>query len=476
MKFISLPFFVFFVVVYGLYLLCNHRRQNRLLLVASYVFYGSWDWRFLVLIFASTVFNYFCGWKIDASANAKEKRAFLWLCVLANLTVLFFFKYYHFFIDGLSDLSSLAGITLPMRFLEVVLPVGLSYYTFQAMSYSMDIYLRGLKPVRNFFDFSLFVSFFPNLLSGPIETARHFLPQILSPRIVTLEKFYEGCYLIFWGIFQKAFVADNLLKIITPFFNSAAPYNGTQVLFSLYAVAIQVFCDFSGYTDIARGLGKCMGFDLKLNFRLPYFVTNIADFWKRWHMSFYGWLKDYVYMPLVFRAKEKTEFVIYRSMFIIMVLAGLWHGSSVRFLLWGIYNGLLVVGYRLLQPALRKIPLPRKPLLRDVWFVIRVILFFHLVCFGIILFKTKSVAQALQMLQALFLNFSFDLSSAMMLYKVAFFCLPLLAIQLLQFSKDDLLAVLKINPWLRGLIYFYLFHLMMVFAFTGGNQFIYFQF
>jgi len=241
MLFNSLQFAVFILIVYSLYLKLGHRWQNRMLLVASYVFYGAWDWRFLSLMFLSTVVDYFCGLKIYESPDPKKKKLFLFLSVFVNLSVLGIFKYLNFFASNLQHLLGIFGFTVEPMFLNIILPLGISFYTFQTMSYTIDIHRKEMKPTRSFYDFALFVAFFPQLVAGPIERAKRLLPQILLPRQVTLDKFYEGCYLIFWGLFMKIFIADNLAKIVDPVYSAASPYNGIDVLLASYAFTFQIF-------------------------------------------------------------------------------------------------------------------------------------------------------------------------------------------------------------------------------------------
>ena len=303
MLFTSLQFAVFFIIVYGVYTLLKHRQQNIMLLVASYIFYGAWDWRFLFLIFISTVFDYFFGAAIYRSNSNKQKKIFVFCSIFTNLSILVFFKYLNFFILNLQFLLrrfNLPNVIFP---LHIILPLGLSFYIFQKMSYTIDIYRGEMKPVRKFSDFALFVSFFPQLLAGPIERAKHLIPQIIFPRKLTMDKFQKGCYLISWGIFQKLFVADNLSKVVDSVFSNPGPYNGLEVLLASYAFTFQIFCDFAGYSNIARGLGKLMGFDIINNFDLPFFVTNVQDFWKKWHISLSTWIKGYVYFPLFYHMR-----------------------------------------------------------------------------------------------------------------------------------------------------------------------------
>ena len=297
MLFNSLEFLVFFALVYGLYRVLGHRGQNRMLLLASYVFYGAWDWRFLSLILISTLVDYQAGLKIASSDQRGQKRFWLFCSVATNLSLLGFFKYFNFFAENLAGLFGLFGIQLDPVTLRIVLPVGISFYTFQTMSYTIDIYRGKLAPTRSLPDFALFVAFFPQLVAGPVERARNLLPQILAPRTVTREGFFQGCFLIGWGLFEKVFIADNLARIVDPVFATDGSWGGATILLACYAFAFQIFCDFDGYSNIARGIGKCLGFEIMINFNLPYFAVNPSDFWKRWHISLSSWLRDYLDIP-----------------------------------------------------------------------------------------------------------------------------------------------------------------------------------
>ncbi len=281
MLFNSFEFFIFFIVVYLLYLRLKLKAQNIFLLLASYLFYAAWDWRFLSLLWISTLVDFFCGRVIAVTAEHKKRREVLFFSIFMNLSILGFFKYFNFFIGSFYALIRQFGFSPHPLALNIILPVGISFYTFQTMSYTIDVYYGKIKPAKSLLNFALFVAFFPQLVAGPIERAKNLLPQIESARTVTLEKFYEGCFLIFWGLFLKVFVADNLSRLVDPVFSGSPPYDGAVVLGALYAFAFQIFCDFSGYSNIARGLAKCMGFEIMVNFNLPYFATNPSDFWKR---------------------------------------------------------------------------------------------------------------------------------------------------------------------------------------------------
>jgi len=479
MLFNSLQFLLFFIVIYGLYVRLGHRGQNRLLLLASYVFYGSWNWKFLSLIFISTVLDYFCGIKIYESRDVRQRKKYLFLSILGNLSILGFFKYFNFFASNLQGLLGFFGFSIQPHYLNIILPIGISFYTFQTMSYTIDIYRKGMEPTRKFLDFALFVSFFPQLVAGPIERAKRLLPQILSERILTYEKFSEGCYLIFLGLFQKIFVADNLAKIVDPVFTGQGSYNGIAVLLALYAFAFQIYCDFAGYTNIARGLGKMMGFEIMLNFNLPYFSTNPREFWKRWHISLSSWFRDYVYIPL--GGNRAGAIATFRNITITMLLAGLWHGATWNFVLWGGYQCVLLISYNLLMPWLNQMNNPRGFWMGKIWFLGKVIFFFHLVCLGWLIFRAQSLGQILDMMKALIFNFQFTADFGLfegLKIVVSFFWFVcfLIVIDLVDFVKNQSLGIFKLHWVYRGLVYFSFFFLITTFSVGGAKEFIYFQF
>ena len=476
MLFNTLQFAIFFIIVYSVYLALSHKWQNRVLLIASYIFYGAWDWRFLSLIWISTVLDYFCGIIIHESDDTKKRKLFLLFSVFGNLFILGFFKYFNFFAANLQELLRIFGFTIHPRFLHIILPIGISFYTFQTMSYTLDIYYKKMKPTRKFFDFALFVAFFPQLVAGPIERAKHLLPQILAPRRLTFEKFYEGCFLIFWGLFQKVFVADNMARIVDPVFASEPPYNGVKVLLALYAFAFQIFCDFAGYSNIARGLGKCMGFDIMVNFNVPYIATNPRKFWQRWHISLSTWLRDYLYIPL--GGNRRGALITYRNLAITMLLGGLWHGAAWTFIIWGGYQGILLIVHRLLKPWLAKIPTPRNYVINRIWQIIKIGFFFQLICLGWLIFRAGSIEQIIGMLRAILFNFNVvpNIGLGMGFAKLGFFSFVLMLVFMFQFLKNDILAVYKSNIVVKGALYVICFYLLVAYGVTGGKEFIYFQF
>ncbi len=473
MLFNTLQFWVFFLLVYILYLYLPHRWQNRWLLLASYFFYGAWDWRFLSLLLTSTLVDYFCGWKIYHVRKHPLKKRFLLLSLFVNLSILGFFKYFHFFMESVQNLLRIIGLPASPFTLKIILPIGISFYTFQTLSYTLDIYYGKLKPIRNFLDFALFVAFFPQLVAGPIERAHHLIPQITSPRKVTPKMVNEGAFLILWGLFKKVVVADNLAKIVDTVFGNSSLFTGGEVLMSLYAFAMQVYCDFSGYSDIARGLGRCMGFDIMLNFNLPYFSTSLRELWRRWHISLSTWLRDYLYIPLGGNRRGKGRTCL--NLIITMVLGGLWHGAAWNFVLWGFYHGILLAIHRLLYLSRRKLNLG-KWLGEKPYFLIRVLFTFHLVCLGYLMFRANSLSQIGILLKSLFFHFTLTPLSVEWGMKILFFSGTVWIIQIIQFWKKDIFAHLKLKPLPQVFLYVYLTLWVIIFGVTGGQEFIYFQF
>ncbi|MFA5087962.1 MAG: MBOAT family O-acyltransferase [Candidatus Omnitrophota bacterium] len=476
MLFNSLQFAVFFVVVYSLYLVLDHRWQNRMLLAASYVFYAAWDWRFLSLIVISTLLDYFCGIEIHRSPAAGRRRLYLFFSVFGNLGILGFFKYFNFFSSSLQILLKHFGLSADPRLLHIVLPVGISFYTFQTMSYTIDVYKREIEPTKRFFDFALFVAFFPQLVAGPIERAKHLLPQVLNKRVLSLEKFYEGGYLIYWGLFQKIFVADNLARIVDPVFAAGPPYSGLPVVIALYAFAFQIYCDFAGYSNIARGLGRCLGFDIMVNFNLPYFAVNPRDFWQRWHISLSTWLRDYLYIPL--GGNRRGVFRTQGNLILTMLLGGLWHGAAWTFILWGAYQGILLIAHRWGELFFKRWHCPPGPVISKIYFAGKVFVFFHLMCLGWLIFRARSAGQIGEMLRAVIFNFDLRSLGANLggLFSFIFFVWLLILVQWWQFWKKDLMVVYRANILVKAVFYVLTFYLMSLWGVAGAKQFIYFQF
>lgn len=476
MLFNNWEFGIFFIIVYVLYRVLPHRGQNMLLLVASYYFYGSWDWRFLSLIFISTVIDYFCGLQLQKAENANHRKMFLFISMAANLGILGFFKYFNFFTENFANLVQSFGMQANFTSLSIILPVGISFYTFQTMSYTIDIYRGKMEPTKNFLDFALFVSFFPQLVAGPIERAKNLLPQVTNPRTFNMDQFYEGTFLIFWGLFKKVFIADNLAVIVDNIFSTTDAQNGAFVILGVLAFAYQIYCDFSGYSDIARGLSKVMGFELMVNFNLPYFAVNPSDFWRRWHISLSTWLKDYLYISL--GGNRNSNYQTYRNLMLTMLLGGLWHGAGWTFILWGFYQGLILVIHRFSQPILKSIYVAKTGLEKSISLWTRIVVMFFFANIGWLIFRAQSIEQIWNMTLSVLFNTSLEPFSGIkrMAAQILFYAGPLMVIQFLQFKKDDLLMLYHTRISIKSVVYFALIILFLISGVQGGKSFIYFQF
>ena len=495
MVFNSLTFAVFFVIFYAFYLMTMRRvrLQNALLLVASYVFYGWWDWRFLSLLIISTVVDYTVGRVIDrrrpADAQGNEpffyapgtRRAVFTISVAANLGMLGVFKYFDFFATSTATMLRAIGLPIEPTLLHVALPIGISFYTFQTLSYTIDVYRGELRATRHILDFAPFVAFFPHLVAGPILRASNLLPQIARPRQVTLERFYEGSFLIFTGLFKKVFVADNLAAIVERVFAEPQTQSSGAIAVAVYAFAFQIYCDFSGYTDIARGLSRMMGIDLPINFNLPYLATNPVEFWRRWHISLSSWLRDYLYIPLGGNRKGPRR--MYINLMLTMLLGGLWHGAAWTFIIWGAYQGLMLVTYKLFQPAIERFwsLIPRR--FSGIANALAVLVFFQFVCLGWLIFRANSIPQALYMLNHILTPWPYYVLTGVhslvhtRFVLLATFAAGIILIDLLQRRRgEDPMAILRLPTPARSLIYTVMFFALMWYGVHDERPFIYFQF
>lgn len=473
MIFNSVHFVFFFLFVYLGYRLSTHKIQNYLLLFSSYYFYAAWDWRFLSLILFSTIVDYQCGQKIYDSKSRNIRKIFLLTSISTNLGLLGFFKYYNFFAESAEALALKLGVGLSDITLDIILPMGISFYTFQTMSYTIDVYRGQLKPCRSISDFSLYVAFFPQLVAGPIERAGRLLPQIQNKREVTREDIEKGLWLIFFGFFLKIFVADNLAKIVDVGFNNQQPISGDIALVSVYAFSFQIFGDFAGYSSIAIGLSRLMGIQLMTNFRFPYFVTNPADFWKHWHISLSSWLRDYLYIPL--GGNRGSNIMIYRNLIITMLLGGLWHGAAWTFVIWGAYQGGILASHRMLKPFLAKFIVVGH-MQQNIWWLIRVVFMFQVTCIGWLIFRAESPGQVMDMISSIFSIDSFSIQAIYYFKELVFYTVVLLGIQIIQVRRDDLYAMLYISSAKKVIVFFLMYFLLVTWGEFGGQEFIYFQF
>ena len=478
MLFNSSTFLIFFVVVYTLYLLLQKRlkAQNALLLVASYIFYASWDWRFLSLLLLSTTVDFFIAKAIgstdDLTPAGKARRKTLLACsILFNLGVLGFFKYFNFFSESFIGLLNLFSMKADLITLNIVLPLGISFYTFQEMGYTIDVYRKHMKPTHNPFNFALFVAFFPHLVAGPIQRAESLLLQVERPRRITIEQVNTGLFLILWGLFKKVVIADNVREVANLIFNNYTNYSGLDIVIGVLAFAVQIYGDFSGYSDIARGIARLMGFELMVNFRLPYFALNPTDFWQRWHISLSTWLRDYLYIPL--GGNRKSNLITYRNLFLTMLLGGLWHGASWNFVIWGAYHGLIPILYRVFE---------KRPAHEDPWggehsyiaVTAKMALMFVLTLLGWLFFRASTVEQIGYMLTHI--SPALSAESAQLASKLLFFALPLFLVEVFQYVTRDLLILTKLPSFVRVFAYGFLAVWLLVFGTSESVEFIYFQF
>ena len=391
MLFTQPVFWIFFLIVSALYVVLPHRGQNRMLLVASYVFYGAWDWRFLSLILTSTVVDYLVGLRLGQEYVERRRRWLLGLSLTVNLGMLGVFKYFGFFAESFRQMLLVAGYEADPVMLSIVLPVGISFYTFQTLSYTIDVYRRDLEPTRDALDFALFVAFFPQLVAGPIERARNLLPNITAPRRLSWEALGRGAVLCLLGLIKKVVIADAIAPSVDAIYSSPDP-SRLDIIFATWLFAIQIYCDFSGYTDIARGVAKMLGFGLMRNFAQPYFAADPQEFWRRWHISLSTWLRDYLYIPL--GGNRGGGWRTYRNLMATMTLGGLWHGAAWNFVLWGVYQGGLLSLHRALAGRHRQTGEgKRRGRAAWVWRGLAIVTFFQVVCYGWLLFRAQSFDQ-----------------------------------------------------------------------------------
>jgi alginate O-acetyltransferase complex protein AlgI len=406
MVFNSFEYLIFFPIVFALYWFVFNKSlqwQNLLVLVASYFFYGWWSWEFMLLLALSTLLDFIYGFLV-ASSNRKKARFFLWLSIINNLGVLGVFKYYNFFAIQFQRGFEILGLHSNPVLLNVALPIGISFYTFHGMSYVFDIYRNKQKPVANFVDYAVFVSFFPLLVAGPIERANHLLPQVQKRRLFNYPQAVEGCRLILWGMFKKVVIADSIALTVNDIFENYTNFNGATLVVGAIAFSIQIYGDFSGYSDIAIGSAKLFGFELLSNFKFPYFSRDIAEFWRRWHVSLSSWFRDYLYIPL--GGSKKGKLVAIRNTFIIFLVSGFWHGASWNFIVWGAVHAcgflpLLILNRN--RKFIADVVAHDKifPTYKELWQMISTFLF---VSFAWIFFRVDEVQKAWLFIKRIMLN------------------------------------------------------------------------
>jgi len=404
MLFNSIDFALFLPIVFLLYWFVTNKilkLQNLLIVAASYLFYGWWDWRFLSLILFSTLVDYSVGIGLLKQENPIKRKVLLWTSILVNIGFLGFFKYYNFFLDNFITAFSFFGTELNTNSLNIILPVGISFYTFQTLSYSIDIYKRKLEPTKDFIAFSAFVSFFPQLVAGPIERATHLLPQFYTKRTFDYSKSVDGMRQILWGLFKKIVIADNCADFANLIFNNSADYSGSTLVLGALFFSFQIYGDFSGYSDIAIGTSRLFGFDLMRNFNFPYFSRDIAEFWRRWHISLSTWFRDYLYIPL--GGSRGGTWMKVRNTFIIFIVSGFWHGANWTFIVWGALNAVYFLPLLLTNNNRNNLEtVAQGKLLPDIKELLFMLMTFALTVFAWIFFRANNIRHAISYIMEIF--------------------------------------------------------------------------
>ena len=482
MLFNSIDFAVFLPLVFLLYWFVFKNKlkaQNALIAIASYVFYGWWDWRFLSLILFSTIVDYTIGRLLLDEKEQVKRKVLLWISIAVNLGFLGFFKYYNFFLDNFISAFTFFGYELKGNSLNIILPVGISFYTFQTISYTIDVYRKKLRPTKDFIVFTAFVSFFPQLVAGPIERATNLLPQFYKNREFNYSQAVEGMRQILWGLFKKVVIADNCAEYANIIFNGSEDLSGSTLIIGALFFTFQIYGDFSGYSDIAIGTARLFGFNLMKNFAFPYFSRDIAEFWRRWHISLSTWFRDYLYIPL--GGSRGGIWMKIRNTFIIFIVSGFWHGANWTFIVWGalnaIYflpimlrgnnrNNLDVVAFNSYFPSLKE--------------VLNVLITFSLTVFAWIFFRAVSIGHAFEIISEIFSSSIFTFPNFRNRHE-AFYFIPLIIIFVIfewigrreEFALSNIEK--KWKKWVRHIIYYSILIAIVIYA-GEEQQFIYFQF
>lgn len=483
MLFNSIDFAIFLPIVFLLYwFVTNHniKLQNFLVVVASYVFYGWWDWRFLSLILFSTIVDYSIGRTLKTEQNTLKRKLLLWLSIFVNLGFLGFFKYYNFFLDNFIAAFTFLGSEFEASSLKIILPVGISFYTFQTLSYTIDVYKRNLEPTKDFIAFSAFVAFFPQLVAGPIERATNLLPQFYKQRKFDYLNAVDGMRQILWGLFKKVVIADNCAEYANMIFNNSADYSGSTLVLGALFFTFQIYGDFSGYSDIAIGTARLFGFNLMQNFNFPYFSRDIAEFWRRWHISLSTWFRDYLYIPL--GGSRGGIFMKVRNTFIIFIVSGFWHGANWTFIVWGGLNALYFLPLLLTNNNRNNLKTVAQgrffPSIRELVYMIAT---FGLTVFAWIFFRAENMAHAVSYVakicsSTLFKMPVFDSRGGALIT----FCLIMFFLLIEWVGRENEYAIAKLGQnkckLFRWFFYAFIMFLIGMFMPSSESPFIYFQF
>jgi len=483
MLFNSLEYLIFLPGILALYFVLPHMWQNKWLLLASYAFYGWWDWRFLGLILISTLVDYLCGRKLETTDSPHKRKVLLATSVIVNLGILGTFKYFNFFVDSAASILSVVGFDPHMPVLKIILPVGISFYTFQTMAYTIDVYRRNQKVERNFLDFALYVSFFPQLVAGPIERPSRLLPQIKTARTVSWEDIKAGSFLLFIGFFKKLVISDAVISEVALCFGRPEDNTVMQLVAGMFLFVFQVYGDFSGYSDIARGSARLLGFNLVRNFEQPYLSTSLTELWQRWHVSLATWLRDYLYIPLGGNQKGRRR--TYINIFLTMFLGGLWHGAAWTYVIWGSLHGIGLAierwwtRERKNSNASSADPPGTKKLLPKLIAGLCVFMFWSILA---ILFRAESWDVAIRYLECmLFAPFTSGAGvsglgdPSVLLLPLLMGCFVLM-MDIPQYITDDHQAIRRWPILPRVMVYTVMLASMFLFDYSPAIPFIYFQF
>ena len=478
MLFNSIEFVIFLPIVFIFYWFATNKSlqlQNFLLLVASYFFYAFWDWRFMFLLMFSTLLDYFTGLKMQSAENQKWKRFWFWLSVIINLGFLAVFKYYNFFAESFSDAISHLGLKVNPSTLNIILPVGISFYTFHGLSYVIDIYKDRIKAEKSFVDYAVFVSFFPLLVAGPIERATHLLPQIKKERIFDYTKAVDGLRQILWGLFKKIVIADNCAEYANQIFNNSTDHSGSTLVLGALFFTFQIYGDFSGYSDIALGSARLFGIDLLRNFAFPYFSRDIAEFWRRWHISLSSWFKDYLYIPL--GGSKGGNWMRVRNTFIIFIVSGFWHGANWTFIVWGALNALFIMPSIIMKTNRNNLEtVAQGKLFPTTKELVQMSITFVLAVFAWIFFRAESMTHATSYVSGIFSKSLFSIPAIRPYYLV----ILLVIFMLIEWvGREEQYAIGKLGLKWKSPFRYALYYaiIIAIFWFAGKEQqFLYFQF
>ena len=453
--------------------------QNLLIVIASYVFYGWWDWRFLSLIAFSTLVDYSVGIRLGIEQNQLKRKILLWISIIVNLGFLGFFKYYNFFIDNFTQAFSFFGREISSSSLNIILPVGISFYTFQTLSYTIDVYKGKLKPTKDLIAFTAFVSFFPQLVAGPIERAANLLPQFYKSREFDYNKAVDGMRQILWGLFKKVVIADNAAEFANLIFNNSADYSGSTLLLGAIFFTFQIYGDFSGYSDIAIGTSRLFGFDLMRNFHFPYFSRDIAEFWRRWHISLASWFRDYLYIPL--GGSRGSTWMKVRNIFIIFLVSGFWHGANWTFIVWGVLNALYFLPLLLAKKNRNYLgPVAEDKVWPNIKEASMMIGTFGLTVLAWVFFRAENVGHGFSIISEILSSSLFSLPAFEGKQRAAIVLLLIAIFMLIEWNgRDEDYAIANLGmKWKRPVRYALYYGIMFALVWFQGEQqeFIYFQF